>query len=451
MATDEKIEKIMNPFIKKDYMEDEIIYGKWDTIKWAFHIFRNRNFKKGKNLIVSSFFLLRDVDEVYAYSRGDAKFKDRLYLKKIKAYFKGLQSITKGSYGKSENLNYRIYCDLTTARLVEKYLSYDHVEIYVYFFPQFFDFDKMTHFGFFGTLVRYLPFFKVENHNNDEWKTTTVVDIDTDFHLEFKLLHFFLDQLRNGKEMPNLYYRNRYCYYLISRLVFMNISPPYFPIISNYVSQQKPQNLKIFTNFLQNCLINSCTEYAEIIKKYLPIDLSKQPMGGRLEFGVDEFFMNAVFLRECYYDQNRDILLNVVGDVGGGLTDWIYFLIMNKVVLKNPELVEQFLKTYISLFFPENYKIPSYKDVYELLNIIDKEIYGKDYTYKKKHPKEKYEKLMEIIKKIGPEKLNMSPHIYYCIQKTITAQPDQILFVLIKPNPKYPEFTDTIVDKTKCC
>jgi len=193
MATDEKIEKIMNPFIKKDYMEDEIIYGKWDTIKWAFHIFRNRNFKKGKNLIVSSFFLLRDVDEVYAYSRGDAKFKDRLYLKKIKAYFKGLQSITKGSYGKSENLNYRIYCDLTTARLVEKYLSYDHVEIYVYFFPQFFDFDKMTHFGFFGTLVRYLPFLRLKiiimtNGKLPLWLTLTpIFTLNSNFSTFFSI------------------------------------------------------------------------------------------------------------------------------------------------------------------------------------------------------------------------------------------------------------------------
>jgi hypothetical protein len=170
-------------------------------------------------------------------------------------------------------------------------------------------------------------------------------------------------------------------------------------------------------------------------------------MGGRLEFGVDEFFMNEFFLKGYYYKNNLDIMLNTVGDCGGGITDWIFYLIMNHVKLDKPELVEQFLKVFISLFFPPNYQIPEYSSVYDLINIIDKYMYKKDkgkkyQFYRVIHEKEKYDKLIEIIRKIGPENLNMNPKIYYCIEKTAIAEPEAIVIKIIKPNPKYPAFKE---------
>lgn len=443
----ETIEKIINPIERKEYTVDEYIYGKWDNIKWAFHIFRNKNFIKKNNLLVFSFFLLKQVDEVYAYSRGEKNFKNKAYQKKLDSYFMGINTIINKLKQSNLDINLRMYCDITTAKILEKYLDLDFVELYIYFFPQFFDFNKMCHYGFFGTLVRYIPFFKLKYHNDNEWKTTTVVDIDTNFINEFKLLEYFFDLMNKETNLPNIFYRNRLCYYLLSRLNFLDIDPPYFSIISNFVLQRNPIDIKIFTDFLQNCVLQPCEDYEKVVKKYLPINLSKQPMGGRLEFGVDEFFMNEFFLKGYYYKNNLDIMLNTVGDCGGGITDWIFYLIMNHVKLDKPELVEQFLKVFISLFFPPNYQIPEYSSVYDLINIIDKYMYKKDkgkkyQFYRVIQEKEKYDKLIEIIRKIGPENLNMNPKIYYCIEKTAIAEPEAIVIKIVKPNPKYPAFKE---------
>ena len=70
MLTLENLKKIAFPIHKTQYISHEHIQGKWDNIQWLFNIYRNKNFKKGKNLVSVSYFLLMEIDEVYSFARG---------------------------------------------------------------------------------------------------------------------------------------------------------------------------------------------------------------------------------------------------------------------------------------------------------------------------------------------------------------------------------------------
>ena len=441
MASKELVDKILNPIRKNVHLTSEVIYGNWDDIKWGFNIFRNKEFKAGKNLVVFSFFLLKEVTNVYSFQRKEKENFKSVYDEKLRSYFRGVKSIIKNSKKANLDITVRIYCDITTARNVAKYLFEKNVEIFVYYFPQFFDHKDLVHFSFFGTIVRYLPLFKIKKHNDDNWNTVTITDIDTPFINELKLLRYYLE---NQENLPNIFFRNKSCYYLIPRLIFLKMKPPCFSIISSFILQRKPQDPNILIHFLSQCLLLSCQEYNNVVKKYIPLNLSKQPLKGRLEYGVDEYFINFHFLKKAYIDENKDLLEAFIKDKDNIFYRWITLLESYKPTFKKPELVETFIKIAVKLFFSENYKLPEYKNTNELIKIFSDE-YKKQDILLTKTTKDKYEKLIEVIKKIGPENLFMPDTIFPCIERQPYLISNENVIRIVKPNPKYPDFVETNV------
>ena len=445
MLTQNDLNNIMNPIKMNEHISEEKIIDKFGDINCYFHIYRNKYFKKGINLISVSYFLMENVDEIYSKQKGKTVEQHQLeHHKKIQLYFNGLKTIIK----KNKNINLfttiRIYCDISTAKYVESFLFDKFVEVYVYYFPDFFDTKKMVHFGFFGTLIRYLPLFNLQYHNNGDWKSTTILDIDTIFKDEPKVMKYFL----NKKETPNLLFWNKNCYYLTPRLAWMDINPPYFSIMSGLIMQKVPQNFEIFSDFLNNCLLKHCPQYEKMLSKYLQINLNKRIFKGKLEYGVDEFFINTYFLNKFYIQSNQEFLEVFIRDNGFPLKEWFLTLKLYKQPINNPKLLTEFL-LFILAIFTKDFKLPPYKNVNDLIDIIYNEFFGNQKYYNMKYPQKFYEKLVEVVEKIGPQEINMPENILICLKRSVKLFPNDIIIKSVKPHPQYPKFSEKIINKIR--
>lgn len=446
MLTLENGRKILNPIELKSHIKHEKVKGSWGDIKWLFNIYRNKYFKKGKNLVSLSYFLLRDVDEVYSFSRGKTlENYQKNHIEKIRTYNQGIKKILKRCKKSHFNITVRIYCDITTINILEQFLDLHNIELYCYFIPKFFEEKRLCHAGFFGTLMRYLPLFEHKYHNEGEWNTVTISDIDTQFYTEYNLMTYFIKHPR----LPNILYKNRGCYYVTPRVLHQNANIPEISVISSFISQRKPKNLQILINFLNECILNESPKYKKLLNKYLPFDLSKKFLKGRLEYGVDEYFMNIYYIKYAYLEENKPISEAFVNDTSFGINNWL-FILMNdpNLKLKNPKLFESFLLFNIQLFFDKSFKIPVYKDPYELLNIIGDRFYADGY-YKKQYPLEVYQKVVDYIYRVGPEELNIDPRIMTCFNRGLIRHNDSTVIKVVKPNPSYPKYTETIFDVYK--
>lgn len=439
------LDKLINPIILNEYITDQKITGKWGEVSWLFHIYRNRYFKKGLNLISLCYFVMGKPDELYSKQRGRTQKNYEIeYQKKIEKYINGLKNIIKKNKTIKLYTTIRIYCDYSSIHLVEPFLRNKYVEIYYYFFPNFFNKNTLLHHQFFGTLTRYLPLFKLPNHNDGDWNSTIVLDIDTIFKDEPPVMKFFI----NKKNTPNLLFWNTSCKYLSQRLIFSSVIPPYFTVMSGLIMQKKPQDFEVFSDFLNNCLLKDCPKYEKMLKQYLQVDLNKRVFKGKLEYGVDEYFINNHFLQKCYIDKNSPFLEVFIREKGIPLSSWILTIRTYKPEFKDPELAMKFYH-FLLATFSKDFEIPKYNSIYELIEIIYNELFHNPKYFNVQYKKENYEKLYEVVKKIGPEKLGMPKNIMQCLKRFTNFHPDDMVIKLVKPKPKYPDFSEKIVDIIK--
>jgi len=439
------INKILKPIPITEFITEEKILDKWNNLESLFIIYRNRYFKKGLNLISLCYFLIDKPDELYAKQRGRSlKEYEEEHKKKIQKYNDGIKTIIKKNKKNKLFTTIRIYCDYSSIKQVEPFLRNKFVEIYYYFIPNFFNQTSLVHHGFFGTLMRYLPLFKLTKHNEGEWNTTIILDIDTIFKDEPPIMKYFI----NKKKTPNLLFWNTNCKYLSPRLIWSNTTPPYFTVMSGLIMQKRPQDFKIFSDFLNNCLLKDCPSYEKMLKLYLQTNLNKRILKGKLEYGVDEYFINNFFLKKCYIEENKEFLETFIRENGLPIKSWLLTMRTYNPEIKDEKLLTEFLHFVITIFSVD-FKIPPYKNLQELLDIIFKEFFHNPKYFTVKYPKEVYEKLYKVVEKIGPEKLNMPKSILQCLKRSTENYPDDIIIKLVKPNPKYPEFKETFVEKIR--
>lgn len=74
----------------------------------------------------------------------------------------------------------RIYYDISANLLISSFKKEPNIELIEYYFNDFFNKNLQIHYGFFGTLVRFLPLF----HNNYNCHMNIIMDIDTYLNLE---------------------------------------------------------------------------------------------------------------------------------------------------------------------------------------------------------------------------------------------------------------------------
>lgn len=419
--------------------------GDWGNVKYNFQVFRNKNFKKGNFLISTTFFLLKKFSKGILQIKPEFE-KNKHFKEKIKRYTTGLDILVKKSRKQDIKYTVRIYCDFTTIDLIKKYTQHDNVELYFYYFPQFFDEKTKMHHLYFGTFIRYLPLFNIKEHN-DNYKSVTIVDIDSKFKFEFKLMKYYNNRILFKHIIPNLFYKSNSCYYLDQRIVYLNLQPPFFPIISSFIIQKNPQSFYIFKKFINQLLLNNFNNFNKSLSSYLNhkiIDENK--FKGRLEYGVDEYFINKMFLQEYYFNKNRSICIVRPYEKDNLIIKKILaYLSIPSIHIKNTKLVEQFAKVIVALHFPPNYKIQPYNSISQLFtNILDD--YFELELHKKKYPPKNNKKIQEIITKITPSKLSLPDNISFCLSNNINSDSKNIKINIIKPNPDYPKFTQQQMD-----
>jgi len=148
MITLENLKKIVSP-IHLNNITMERFQGRWDNVQWMFNIYKNSQFKKGKNLVSLSYFLLREIDDVYSFARGKKleEYKKE-HAQKIQTYNKGLKTIINTCSKSNLDITVRIYCDITTIDLLQDFLRFPNVELFYYFIPKLFEGETMSHYGF---------------------------------------------------------------------------------------------------------------------------------------------------------------------------------------------------------------------------------------------------------------------------------------------------------------
>jgi len=427
---------VINPIVKESFVEDMYIKGMWGMVEYMFHVYRNVNFRRGRNLVSVCFFLLKEVDEVYSFQREKKNYKKEGYDEHLQKYFNGIKNISKMTKKSNLDITLRIYCDITTAKFLKNYLYNTHVELYIYYFPQFFDKKLMVHYGFFGTLIRYLPLFKLPKHNDGNWESVTVCDIDIRFSNELRLMKFFINEVKD----VNFFFKNASCYYLMPRLLELDLRPPYITIISSFFVQKEPQDFLVYEDFLNNCILNPCKKYEESLRKYLPFNLEKRPLGGRLEYGVDEFFMNYFFLRRCYLEKNKNLLEVFVGKKEIPIKSILKYLIIQKPKIEEEEMLRQFLRVCVALFFRNDFVESKNASIWVMIEVMLLEL--ENPIYRREYKKEELNKLIDILKKIEPKKIGLPDNVFVCFERVISTEISANIIKIVKPNPVYPAFSE---------
>jgi len=429
----------------QENITNEKLIGKWGKINYFFNIYKNKKFSKGTNLISLSFFMLKEVDELYAYQRRKTSKEEfaQQHKEKVKKYLSGIDNIIDKVKNQEIDYTIRIYCDITTIKYLQKYLTQTNIELYMYFFPQFFVNDH--HIGFFGTLMRYLPLFKLENHNEREWTTTTVMDLDIDFTNELAVMKYYLNRIKMGHIVPNLLFQTGSCYFTNTRQKYIKMYPSVFAIISSFFMQRDVQDFGIFRDFLEDLLKDKFYDYNRVLDLYLGDKKKGRLMKGRLEYGVDEYFINKIFLQKLYLDKNEPFFEVLVGNtMGYGLVQWLSDLRMENRKIENPQLLEQFLKVYVAFFMPD-YEIQPYKNIKDMIEQIGEDSYRMKIMWKQLDVR-KFDKLIEIIKKIKPYNLNMHKNMIVCMERSLKFPHNKVSIILVRPIGKYPRYEEKLVN-----
>ena len=417
------------------------ISGTLGDCSYVFCISRNKNYVKKDHLISVVFFVLPCVDETYASQKAVTLDELRAeHEKKMNAYLNGLDNIVTKC---GEKFNVRIYCDVTSDKLVEKYLGYRNVEIHSYYFRQIFDEVRNCHYGFFGTLIRYIPLFNFPKLENN-WETVTILDLDNNFFGFKDLISYFTE----SKDETNLMFWSRPCYFLSPRMYAMTHRPNQFCIISSFLMQRKQQDYKLFANFLNQCILNRDEEYMNSLGRHLSVDLSERPFEGRLEYGVDEYFINHWFLNENYLKRNLSFNMVVYSEVAGGFLEWIKHIrfMIPRVKITNEKATKEFMQLIVDTFYPKGTSLPKLP-INELIDWVGEKYYelNLQYLHRKVDQSADIRKFMDKLKEKKFKTLDVYDEYLYGLELNTKLKPNHFEILLIEPAETYPNFTDRIV------
>lgn len=369
--------------------------GKWEGIKYNFVIYKNRESDK--------------IFSTVLFFRSEKRDK----------YTKSLIQIVKDVKTLFPEYNLRIYCDKTSLDFVRQFIKELHVEIFVYYFPDFFDTKMDKHNGLFGTLIRYLPLFDFPNH---QAKQTIIFDVDSIMRGKVLTAITYFDQHPEEKLM----YRSRFCYDMVPRLQLIGNNLKYY-IISSYLAQRGNLPQKIFIDFLTNCLIKNCDNYKYLLNtldKSSTNDIySKQnKIDGKYRYGIDEYFLNTSYL-QYYIDQKINFIIFVPHS---DITDTLGYYLKS---LNNTSQQKPTIKEFIELLMNDQKLNKSAS----LLNSLTKpKVLSKN---KKIHPQiYNIKKLSNFLTTHTAVDLDMDPRAYQCIIQNISLDKASPNLFKISPN-----------------
>lgn len=361
-----------------------------------------------ENVICCSFFYIKGAEDKYTQS-----------LTKIIHNFKNNQFA-------NSKYKLRLYYDITTKKYVEEnFLNIPYLQLYYYYFPKFFSKKNNSHYGFLGTIVRYLPLFSILKH---QVKNCWIIDID--IHLG-KHNHNVMEYVQNNPDIQ-FFHKTRLNYFYDRLIAIKNRSD--FAMISSFIFQRNPISSTLLSNFLNDNLLdkknNIYNQYLKDIierlnkKKELGmfykdrIDYNMKPF----QYGVDEFFINKD-LFHYYRDHKIPIYTTFFHtDIYSGIKMHAELLKLNNV--KMTENHNIYMNKVYSLI-DDQQKITSIDQYYKLIS-SDENV--------SRHNTRSFEKhicldsnFIKYFKTLNPNDIDMPLYIYakiilsfkYCFLKNI--------------------------------
>ncbi len=208
-------------------------------------------------------------------------------LENAKNYLTGLDNMITECKKFFPTNKFRIYCDHNSIDdLLARYEADPYVELYKYYMPDFIDPETRYHYGYIGTIMRFLPFFDLPLH-----KVDTAICLDIDDSMNFQLRRMINDCIRNRLTFA---YRSAYCYSLMPRVS----SKSKYGIIASFIYvNAKYLNLpadKLLAPYFWDCLLrNTCSDYSKWLDTHPSSFIHTfQTQYNTLPYGVDEYFLN---------------------------------------------------------------------------------------------------------------------------------------------------------------
>lgn len=344
-----------------------------------------------ENIFSCSFFLIKDTEDKYTEQ-----------LKKLILSFKNNKF-------QNENYKIRLYYDITTKFFIEKEFSdIPYLQLYYFHFPNFFSTKNKRHYGFFGTLIRYLPMFSILNH---QAKNCWIIDIDNPIGSHMSNVVNYVESNSN----IHFYHKTRFDYF--SDRVVLIKDKPFFNIISSFIFQRNPISSSIIENFLNNNLLkknnNLYNTYLKDLIKILKIK-KKLHMFFRTErrinpkmmpfhYGVDELFLSRDFY-DYYKDNNIPIHTSIFNiTIFNAFFYHAQLLIINKI--KNSKKISEFINSITK-------KIDKDSNIYKIEQYYP-------YIFEKRRDKKFFEKnlckdksLINYLSRLNPKDIFMPKEIY---------------------------------------
>ncbi len=298
---------------------------------------------------------------------------------KKKRYFEGLKYIFKTMRLKLNHYILRIYHD---ASVNDKLYSFYHslkdedkdfIEFYQYDIPYLYEKknNNKYHKGTTGTLWRFLPFFDNEIHSKNV-DIKVVLDIDND-----RNNYNFIDLTKKIEKNKNVEcaYRTHPYYYNTPRVTCFNVNnqkkplDSFYYIVAHYIYQKKVIPYKLMETFLDKYIYNISNENKDYMEKVCyPEEYKNGKKELQFGYGVDELFMNGVYLRYVH-QENMEIMYIYY------LTNFDYFKTIYYTYSEIKECYEK--KNSI-----EEEKVNEFsKELFEKMNIM--EIFRKNKIYEK--------------------------------------------------------------------
>ena len=337
-------------------------------------------------------------------------------------YYDGLKEIIEQTKKSFPYFKLIIYCDYSSIHLAQEFLNHKNVEIVYFYFPQFFDKKNMCHFDFFGSLVRYIPLFDFDEQKAD---LTCILDIDIKLLTLIKMIHYFL---KNPK--MKILFRYRACNKTLKHVLEQKLLIP-ANIISSFIMQRDNLPQKIFTDYLNDCLLEKCTDYQEYLMKRYQV---KNTNKFRFEYGVDEYFLNGRYIN--YYHQKK-IPINLallLDDSSQGISIWLDKIRKSKI---QSDSINEFINFLVDIF---GYKAYNEKKSPKLADLFVEEIFAKKENRKTFTPDEK-KRILEKIAEIGFKNLDMHPYLFDCLLENLTISKGNMVVTLVpQANGTYRRF-----------
>jgi hypothetical protein len=315
------------------------------NIECNWKIYKNNNIKKDYNIISVSYFSKKDKSA-----------------EKKKRYFEGLQKLY---FMMKKILPYytlRVYCDSSViSNIFEFYnkVKEENIEIFQYDIPFLHESNNSTiHKGTIGTLWRFLPLLKSKLHHCDK---KLILDIDTYYNDMYLKL---IKKLEDDKEKVYFMYRSHPYYYQQKRLSCVEGVVDFEYLVAHFIYQSNEIDYNILSNFLERYLVNISNQNKDKIVK-------KCEMISEFEYGIDETFMNEVFLPKQIelidVNEKRDYKMYVLYHISVYDYKYVFFDFLDEIKNKSKNSNQVKIKLFMEKLF-EAFQLKEELKKYSLIN-----------------------------------------------------------------------------------